>query len=204
MASLSVDSSEAWAFGPQAGTRVSRRGGSHPWRPFGLAAGVVAGLGLALVLGFVAFVSIAGRDDPVPATVSAPPAAVPDAAVPDASVPDASVTDPVAAPLVITDVQLTAAVDAATGEPGSSTRTFGTGEPVNLWLSFEAGYQTGPLTAVWFRGHRTIATLTAPLPGTASQMVFPLPQVAVDRPGAYRVEVRSGSDVLAAESFEVT
>jgi hypothetical protein len=194
MASLSVDSSEAWAFGPQTGTRVPSGGGSHPWRPFGLAAGVVAGLGLAAVLGFVAFVSIAGRDQPVPAAVSAP----------SASVPDVAVVDPLAAPLLITDVRLTAAVDAATGEPGSSTHTFGTGEPVNLWLSFEAGDQTGPLTAVWFRGHRTVATLTAPLPGTATQMVFPLPQVAVDRPGAYRVEVRSGSDVLASESFEVT
>ena len=42
------------------------------------------------------------------------------------------------------------------------------------------------------------------LPGAASQMVFPLPQVAVDRPGFYRVEVRSHGDMLAAESFEVT
>jgi hypothetical protein len=159
-----------------------------------MAAGVLAGLGLAVVLGFVAFVSIAGRSDPAPVAMSSQPVAE----------MDAPVADPIAQPLLITDVRLTDAVDAATGEPGLSTFTFGTGEPVHLWLSFEAGDQTGPLTAVWFRGHNKVARLTAPLPGTASQMVFPLPEVAVDRPGAYRVEVRSNGDVLAAESFEVT
>jgi hypothetical protein len=75
---------------------------------------------------------------------------------------------------------------------------------VQLWLSFEAGDSTDPLTAVWFRGEKKVARLTAPLPDAASQMVFPLPQVAADQPGSYRVEVRSASDVVAAESFEVT
>ena len=75
---------------------------------------------------------------------------------------------------------------------------------MHLWLSFEAGEQTAPLTAVWFRGNSKVSRMTAPLPDAASQMVFPLPQVAVDRPGSYRVEVRSNGDVLVAESFEVT
>jgi hypothetical protein len=107
-------------------------------------------------------------------------------------------------PLQITDLRLTDAVDAATGEPGSSMHAFGISEPVHLWLSFEAGDAAGALTAVWFQGDHRIARLKAPIPDVASQMVFPLPEVAVDQTGSYRVEVRFQRDVVAAETFEVT
>lgn len=185
--SIGVD---AWAYGPR-----GRDGVRDRLRPFGLAAGVLGALGAAAVVGFVGFVMIAGSDH----------AALPATDAPAAAGADAAALGSVAArPLLITDLRLTDAVDAATGEPASSIHTFGIGEPVHLWLSFEAGDATAPLTAVWFRGESRIARLKAPLPDAASQMVFPLPQVAVDRPGSYRVEVRSHRDVLAAESFEVT
>ncbi len=187
VSSVSVD--EGWAFGPQPGTRT-RRG----WRPFGLAAGVLIALGVAGVVGFVAFVNVVGLED---AVTGAPPART------DAVVAEPA-TAPAIAPVDITELRLTDTVDAVTGEPGSSTSVFTVGDPVQLWLSFEAGDQAVPLTAAWFRGDNRVAKLTAPLPDSVSQMVFPLPQVAADRPGAYRVEVRSGGDVLAAESFEVT
>ncbi|MFN2590238.1 MAG: hypothetical protein ABR518_05670, partial [Actinomycetota bacterium] len=104
----------------------------------------------------------------------------------------------------VTDVRLTDAVDAATGAPSAASKVFRIGEPVHLWLSFEAGDATGSLTAVWFRDDRKIARLQAPLPDAASQMVFPLPEIAADQPGSYRVEVRSSGDVVVAETFEVT
>jgi hypothetical protein len=187
VSSASID--QSWAFGPQPGARASRG-----WRPFGLAAGILISLGLAGIMGFVAFVNIVGQED---ATTSALPAQI-DAGVDPVAAP-AAVT-----PLDITEVRLTDSVDAATGEPGSSTDSFTVGEAVQLWLSFEAGDEAVPLTAVWFRGDQQVARLTAPLPEASSQMVFPLPQLAADRPGLYRVEVRSRGDVLAAESFEVT
>jgi hypothetical protein len=74
---------------------------------------------------------------------------------------------------------------------------------VRLWFSFEAVDLSQPVTVVWLREERKVARLTAPLPNTASQMVFPLPEVAAERPGVYRVEIRSGRDVLATETFEV-
>jgi hypothetical protein len=157
--------------------------------------GVLAAVGAAVAIGFVAFVNIMGTEDAV-----APPA-VQTAGI-DAQ--PAAVEAPLAQPLVITDVQLTDAVDAVTGEPMNPTNTFGVGEPVHLWLSLEAGDATGSLTAVWFRGDKKVARLTAPLPDAALQMVFPLPELSVDRPGSYRVEVRSHGEVLTAESFEVT
>jgi hypothetical protein len=135
---------------------------------------------------------IAGSDDAASPATSGP--------APVTAVEPAVAADP----FLLTDLRLTTAVDATTGEPADQTNSFGIGEPVQLWLSFEAGEHTAPLTAVWFRGENKVARLTAPLPDAASQMVFPLPQVAMDRPGEYRVEVRSQGDVLAAESFEVT
>ena len=174
---------ETWAFGPQPGAS-SRRG----WRPFGLAAGAVAGLGVAAVAGFLAFVTVAGSGNESPAR----------------STTQASDSAPEAPPPVrVEDVRLTDAFDTVTGEPARELSSFGMDEPVNLWLSFDSSAADESLTAVWFRGDNAIARLTAPLP-EASQMVFPLPQVAVDRPGLYRVEVRSRGDVLATESFEVT
>lgn len=185
--SIGVD---AWAYGPQ-----GRDGVRDRLRPVGLVAGILGALGAAAVVGFVAFVMVAGSDDAAPPATGSP-------AAPGT---DASALESLAAqPLLITDLRLTDAVDAATGEPASSIHTFGIGEPVHLWLSFEAGDANESLTAVWFRGESRIARLKAPLPDAASQMVFPLPQVAVDRPGSYRVEVRSHRDVLVAESFEVT
>ena len=180
----------AWAFGPEGREAVRDR-----LQPFWLIIGIFAAVGVAGVLGFSAFVTFAGSSD----SDSALPAQ--QAGVQSEGLEPAL---PLPVPLQITDVRLTDAVDAATGEPAGSTHTFGMGEPVNLWLSFEAGDATGSLTAVWFRGDRKVARLQAPLPGAASQMVFPLPEVAMDQPGSYRVEVRSSSDVLAAESFEVT
>ena len=178
----------AWAYGPQGREAVRDR-----LRPFGLAAGLIAAVGVAGVLGFVAFVTFAGSQD---AARTALPTGVESEGLTRAlAVPE---------PLQITDLRLTDTVDAATGEPAGSTHAFGMGEPVHLWLSFEAGDATGSLTAVWFRGDKRVARLKAPLPGAASQMVFPLPEVAVDQPGSYRVEVRSSGDVLAAETFEVT
>lgn len=155
---------------------------------------MLVALAVAAILGFVAFVNLAGEDDPVSSTAGA-------GTVADAPV---SVEPAFATPINITDLRLTGTVDAVTGEPGSTTNAFGIGEPVHLWLSFEAGEQSAALTAVWFRDDSKVARMTAPLPEAASQMVFPLPQVAVDRPGFYRVEVRSHGDVLVAESFEVT
>jgi hypothetical protein len=180
---------ESWAFGPSGRARTGGR-----LRPLGVTAGILAATGAALAIGFVTFVNVMGSDDAVapPAVqtvaVEAQPAAV----------------APIAQPLVITDVQLTDAVDPVTGEPMNPTRTFGIGEPVHLWLSLEVGDATGSLTAVWFRGEKKVARLTAPLPDAALQMVFPLPELSVDRPGSYRVEVRSHGEVLTAESFEVT
>jgi hypothetical protein len=159
-----------------------------------MVAGMLVALGVAGALGFVAFVSFAGSSDsPVPARSTAVAHGTP-----------TSVAPVLPEPLLITDLRLTSSVDATTGEPGSTTHTFGVSEPVHLWLSFEAGDVTGALTAVWFRGDHRIARLKAPLPDVASQMVFPLPEVAVDQPGSYRVEVRSHRDVVAAETFEVT
>jgi hypothetical protein len=178
----------AWAYGPSGREAVRDR-----LQPFWLVFGVVAALGVAGVLGFVAFVTFAGSQDS--ATSAIPAGVESEGLTPALAAPE---------PLEITDIRLTDAVDAATGQPAGSTHTFGMGEPVHLWLSFEAGDATGSLTAVWFRDEKRVARLTAPLPGAASQMVFPLPEVAVDQPGSYRVEVRSSSDVLAAESFEVT
>jgi hypothetical protein len=186
-AAISVDAS-AWAYGPQGGAGVRYR-----LRPFGLAAGVLVALGAAAALGFVAFVNFAGNQDAPAAATSA-----------SQGVEAAAVAPVAPLPLQITDLRLTDAVDAATGEPASSTHTFGIDEPVHLWLSFDAGDATGSLTAVWFRGSNRVARLKAPLPDVTSQMVFPLPEVAVDRPGSYRVEVRSHRDVVAAETFEVT
>jgi hypothetical protein len=163
-------------------------------RPFGLVAGLLAALGLAGGIGFVAFVMVAGSDDAAPPPVATQPGVETDAAA----------IAPAPEPLHITELRLTDAVDAATGEPAGSTRTFAIGDPVRLWLSFESADGTGSLTAVWFRGERKIAKLEAALPGAASQMVFPLPEVAADQPGFYRVEVRSHGDVLASEPFEVT
>ncbi|MGH2711096.1 MAG: hypothetical protein ACRDH9_07835 [Actinomycetota bacterium] len=184
----SVDVS-AWAFGPEGGVALRDR-----LRHLGVAAGVVAAIGVAGALGFVAFVSFAGTEDsPVPASSAS-----------DSDGTTTSVAPVLPQPLLITDLRLTDSVDAATGEPGSSLSTFGVAEPVHLWLSFDAGDAAGSLTAVWFRGDQRIARLKAPLPDVASQMVFPLPQVAVDQPGSYRVEVRSNRDVVAAETFEVT
>lgn len=188
VSSVSID--QAWAFGPQPGARVPRG-----WRAFGLAAGVLLSLGLAGVIGFVAFVNIVGQEDsvaPLPSIQT------------DTGVDEAASAAPVVTPLDITEVRLTDTVDAVTGEPGSSTDLFSVGEPVQLWFSFEAGDEAVPVTAVWFRDDQQVARLTAPLPDASSQMVFPLPQLAADRPGLYRVEVRSRGDVLAAESFEVT
>lgn len=180
---------QGWAFGPQPGTRTRRT-----WWPFGLAAGVVAGLGVATAIGFIAFVTLLGQED----------AAAPAAPAQSDPAVNAPATASVVTPVQITGLRLTDSVDAVTGEPGNPTSEFAVGEPVRLWLSFEAGDQSGPLTAVWFRGDNKVARMTAPLPDTTSQMVFPLPQLAADRPGSYRVEVRSGGDVLAAETFEVT
>src|SRR5687768_14887371 len=119
----SVSMDEGWAFGPQPGTRT-RRG----WRPFGLAAGVLVAIGVAGLVGFVAFVNVVGQDD---AVTTAPPAQ-----------PEAVLDEPAAVPAVtpvnITDVRLTDSVDAVTGEPGGTTSVFTMGEPVQLWLSFEA------------------------------------------------------------------
>jgi hypothetical protein len=178
----------AWAYGPRGRDAVRDR-----LQPFWLAFGLVAAVSVAGVLGFVAFVTFAGSQDA--ARTALPGGVESDSLTPAQAVP---------APLQITELRLTDAVDAVTGEPAGSTHTFGMGEPVQLWLSFEAGDATGSLTAVWFRGDKRVARLTAPLPGAASQMVFPLPEVAVDQPGSYRVEVRSSSDVVAAETFEVT
>jgi hypothetical protein len=180
----------AWAYGPQGRDAVRDR--LHPvWVVFGVGMAVA----VAGVLGFVAFVTFAGSRDAVPTAPSLQTRVGSDGLAPAL---------PAIEPLEITDVRLTDAVDAATGEPSNATHTFGIGEPVHLWLSFETGEATGSLTAVWFRGDKRVARLSAPLPGAASQMVFPLPEVAADQPGPYRVEVRSGGDVLAAESFEVT
>ena len=186
MSGATAIATPAWAFGPKGASALRDR-----VRPFGVAAGVLASIGLAGAIGFVAFVKVAGSDDPAVPAASAPV----EISVPEVVVPQ---------PLHVTDLRLTDAVDAATGEPARQLTAFDIGEPVHLWLSFDAGDHTGPLTAVWFRGHSKIARVQAPLPDAASQMVFPLPEVAVDRPGWYRVEVRSDRDVLAAESFEVT
>ena len=186
---VAIDAS-AWAFGPQGREAVRDR-----LQPFWLVTGIAAAIGVAGILGFSAFVTFAGSTD----SDSAP--ALDQAAAPAEGLAPAL---PAPVPFEITDLRLTDAVDAATGEPAGSTHTFGMGEPVHLWLSFEVGDASGPLTAVWFRGDRKVARLEAPLPGAASQMVFPLPEVAADQPGSYRVEVRSSGDVVAAESFEVT
>jgi hypothetical protein len=111
---------------------------------------------------------------------------------------------PVMPPVRVTDVRLTDNVDSVTGEPGAPVDAFGAGDTVRLWFSFEAVDLSQPLTVVWLHEEKKVARLTAPLPGAASQMVFPLPELAVDRPGLYRVEIRSHRDVLAAETFEVT
>ena len=178
----------AWAFGPEGGERVRDR-----LQPVWLVGGLIGAVLVAGLIGFVAFVTFAGSKDPV------------QTALPRSGVESDAIEPAVApVPLEITDIQLTDAVDAATGEPAGSTRNFEMGEQVQLWLSFEAGDDTSDLTAVWFRGDRKVAKLQAPLPGAASQMVFPLPQVAVDQPGSYRVEVRSAGDVIASQSFEVT
>ena len=180
----------SWAFGPEGRDALRDR-----LRPLWLAGGVVAAIGVAGALGFVAFVTFAGSDDPARTALPLESGVQSEGLEPALPAPQ---------PLEITDLRLTDAVDAATGEPAGSTHTFGMGDPVQLWLSFEVGDATGSLTAVWFRGDKKVARLNAPLPGAASQMVFPLPEVAVDQPGPYRVEVRSNGDVLAAESFEVT
>ena len=184
----SVSMDQGWAFGPPPSARP--RG----WRPVGLAAGVLVATGVAAVVGFVAFVNVVGQEDAI-----APEPVRTDAVVSDAAPPAVAV-----APPDITDVRLTSSIDAETGEPGSATSVFAIGEPVQLWLSFEAADEAVPLTATWFRGDKKVGRLTAPLPETVSQMVFPLPQLAADRPGLYRVEVRARGDVLAAETFEVT
>jgi len=186
---VAVDVS-AWAYGPSGRETLRDR-----LQPFWLVFGVMAAVGVAGVLGFVAFVTFAGSRDALPAALPAQAGVEAEGLAPALAASE---------PLEITDVRLTDSVDAATGQPGGSAHTFAMGEPVHLWLSFEAGDATGSLTAVWFRDDKKVARLTAPLPGAASQMVFPLPEVAVDQPGSYRVELRSSSDVLAAESFEVT
>lgn len=191
VSSVSVDAGEAWAFGPT-GPKVPR----GRLRPFGITAGVLAGIVVAGLVGFVAFVNLVGEEDA--STGAAPSPHEVSADEPAGAAP--AVTQP----LEVTDVRLTGEIDPATGEPGISTQAFAIGEPVQLWLSFDAGDDTAPLTAVWFRGTHAVARLEAPLPDASSQMVFPLPQVAVDRAGSYRVEVRSRGDVLAAETFEVT
>jgi hypothetical protein len=180
---------ESWAFGPSGRVRTGGR-----LRPVGVTVGVLGAIGAALTIGFVAFVNIIGSSD-----ADAPPT------LQTARVEaQPAVEAPHGQPLVITDVRLTDAVDPVTGEPMNPTSTFAIGEPVHLWLSLDAGDEAGSLTAVWFRGDRKVARLTAPLPDAASQMVFPLPELSLDRPGSYRVEVRSRGEVLTAETFEVT
>lgn len=179
-----------WAYGPQGREAVRDR-----LQPVWLVVGLIAAVGVAGVLGFVSFVTFAGSEDAARAPLPVQTGVDSEGLTPALAAPE---------PLEITELRLTDAVNAATGEPSNPAHTFGMGEPVNLWLQFEAGDATGSLTAVWFRGDKRVARLTAPLPDAASQMVFPLPEVAVDQPGSYRVEVRSSSDVLAAESFEVT
>jgi hypothetical protein len=180
---------DAWAFGPE-----GRVGMGERLRPFGMVAGLLAAIGLAAGIGFVSFVMVAGTDDAAPQPVS----------VESGADTEVAAVVPAPEPLQITELRLTDAVDAATGEPGRSSRTFSIGDPVRLWLSFEAADGSESLTAVWFRGERKVAKLEAPLPGAASQMVFPLPEVAADQAGFYRVEVRSHGDVLVSEPFEVT
>jgi hypothetical protein len=111
---------------------------------------------------------------------------------------------PALPPVRVTEVRLTDGVDSLTGEPGAPVDSFGAGDAVRLWFSFEAMDLSRPVTVVWLREERKVARLTAPLPNTASEMVFPLPEVAADRAGMYRVEIRSARDVLATETFEVT
>jgi len=190
MSGAAAIGASAWAYGP-----VGRDAARARLRPFWLAGGVVAAVCVAGVIGFVAFVTVAGSEDAARTALPAQTGVESEGLTPAPATLE---------PLQITDLRLTDSVDAATGDPANATHTFGMGEPVHLWLSFEAGDATGSLTAIWFRGDKRVARLTAPLPGAASQMVFPLPEVAVDQPGSYRVEVRSSSDVLAAESFEVT
>jgi hypothetical protein len=127
--------------------------------------------------------------------------------VPEASAPfDAASAslEPASPPVRVTDIRLTDRVDAVTGDPGAALGAFAADDTVRLWFSFEAWDLSRPLTVVWLRQEKSVARLTAPLPGAASQMVFPLPDLAAERAGLYRVEVRSDGDVLAAETFEVT
>jgi hypothetical protein len=153
------------------------------------------------------FVLLAGSDVEAPAGSAVVGDQGAGAVTSTATAADADAAAPLetAAPGVeVTDIRLTDSVDPATGEPGPAIQAFAPDDTVRLWFEFEATDLSRPLTVVWFHGDKKVARLTASLPGEASQMVFPLPELAVKRAGLYRVEVRSSRDVLAAETFEVT
>lgn len=103
----------------------------------------------------------------------------------------------------ITDIRVTDRIDPATGDPGPPIDAFSQKDEIRLWFSFTATDLAHPVTVVWFHEQKKVARLTAALPGSASQMVFPLPELAAEGPGPYRVEVHAGRDLLAAETFEV-